>query len=89
MEAFRLFGYVVDPEWRRRGMGQKLFEEAVVALNSEFPEADLVWGNAEVDALEFWKAIGCEPIGEPFEYRGKPHVVTVYHLGSDSLEERG
>ena len=57
----------IDASPKRKGMGTELFRQVKhLAYSLYIP---LIWGNIlDPDAAEFYKAVGCEIIGDTFRY---------------------
>mgnify|MGYP005812199857 CR=1 FL=1 len=62
--ALQLRGMAVSPDTRRRGLGEALIE-AGVALAAE-RGAGWVWANARDTALDFYRSVGFEVVGDGF-----------------------
>ena len=64
-KQYRLRGMAVLPEHRTLGLGRKLLshgEQFIKNMN-----VDTLWFNARVGALPFYKKMGYQAIGTPFE----------------------
>jgi GNAT superfamily N-acetyltransferase len=69
---WRLRGMAVVPEARRTGVGRALL--AACEEHARARGGRRLWFNARVDALPFYRALGYEVIGEPYELPGiGPH----------------
>jgi len=58
---------------RRRGLGRRLMEEALLFCRAEYPGA-LVVLTAQAHLVPFYRGFGFEPTGEPFDDFGLTHV---------------
>lgn len=67
----RIFGFAIEEQYRGRGVGWKLFELLWRRTLEEFPQCEVVWGNALVSSCEFWELGGFKLITEPFEIEGR------------------
>jgi GNAT superfamily N-acetyltransferase len=64
--AWRLRGMAVEPTLQGRGVGRLVLEAATkVAIDAGAP---LLWANGRVSALEFYRRLGWEAVGEEFDY---------------------
>ena len=62
--AYRLRGMATDENYRRKGYGKKIMEQSFIELTNK--KCDLLWCNARIRALEFYKSIGFKTKGEKF-----------------------
>tara|TARA_B100000902_G_C27113223_1_gene814726 strand:+ start:70 stop:507 length:438 start_codon:yes stop_codon:yes gene_type:complete len=62
--AYRLRGMATDKNHRRKGYGKKIMEQSFIELTNK--KCDLLWCNARIKALEFYKSIGFKTKGEKF-----------------------
>ena len=63
-KAFRLRGMATHPNYRRNGIAKELMKEAIKKLKAK--QCDLIWCNARLNALEFYKSIGFKIKGKIF-----------------------
>lgn len=69
---WRLRGMATLPDWRRRGLGQALLGEGLARLQGR--GADLLWCNARLGALAFYRRAGLIAVGPSFDLPGiGPH----------------
>lgn len=67
----RLGRMAVLPEYRGRGVGSLLLQEALkLARGANHPCLHL---HAQSQVVDFYRRFGFEPVGEPFEEAGIPH----------------
>ena len=72
--AFRLRGMATLPEVRGAGHGRRLLEACFAHVRAH--DARVLWCNARVVALDFYRRMGLETIGPEFEIAGiGPHYV--------------
>jgi GNAT superfamily N-acetyltransferase len=71
--AWRLRGMAVDPSRRRTGVGRSVLSAAMDAARDG--GAKLLWANARIDALDFYAAMGWQPLEGEFVTpdTGLPH----------------
>ena len=68
---YRLRGMATHPDFRRKSAATKLMKESFVFLKQK--ECDILWCNARLIAVEFYKSLGFV-IGDPYESdTGIPH----------------
>ena len=73
-KAFRLRGMATDEKHRKKGLGKKIIEESFKEIKKK--EGDLLWCNARLVAVEFYKKMGLKTIGEKFDISDiGPHYV--------------
>ena len=65
---FRLRGMGTEKKFRRRGYGKKLMVEAFKHLKTK--KSDLLWCNARLVAVDFYKSMGFDIKGDMFEIEG-------------------
>ncbi|TQD37727.1 GNAT family N-acetyltransferase [Haloflavibacter putidus] len=65
-KQYRLRGMAVLPEYHGKSFGKKLLNESLKKL----PSRNLVWFNARLKAVGFYKKQGFLPQGEEFEIPG-------------------
>ncbi len=65
-KQFRLRGMAVLPEYHGKSFGKKLLNESLKKL----PSRNLLWFNARIKAVGFYKKQGFLPRGEEFEIPG-------------------
>jgi len=71
-KPYRLRGMATDSNFQRRGYARELMRAAFLELKSK--EADFVWCNARLLALDFYKSVGFKISGELFDIEGiGPH----------------
>ncbi len=63
---YRLRGMAVLPNYHKQGYGKKLLKESLKKL----PPRNLLWFNARVKAVDFYKKQGFLPRGQEFEIPG-------------------
>ncbi len=66
--SFRLRGMATTPEVRGLGYGRQLLELCFEHIRSH--GLDLLWCNARIVALDFYRRMGLETIGPEFEIEG-------------------
>jgi predicted GNAT family N-acyltransferase len=74
--AWRIRGMAVHPKWQRKGLGQ-----ALVTAAQERGRAsgdNVIWCNARVSALGFYRSAHFSVIGPEFAAEGVPHRVAVW-----------
>jgi GNAT superfamily N-acetyltransferase len=77
--AFRLRGMAVEPAWQGRGVGRVLFRAAVDRLRAS--GAEVLWANSRDSALDFYRCLGMEVVGEGFVTEiGLPHHLVILDL---------
>jgi len=64
-KAYRLRGMATDIEYRKRGIGKKIMSRAVEEIIKK--KGTLLWCNARIIAIEFYKKIGFQIKGEEFD----------------------
>lgn len=70
--AWRLRGMAVLPEWRKDGVGSRLFDAALDHVAAD--GGTLIWCHARVAAQPFYQRHGFATEGEVFDYVDVPHV---------------
>tara|TARA_B100000945_G_C20269880_1_gene543392 strand:+ start:446 stop:886 length:441 start_codon:yes stop_codon:yes gene_type:complete len=74
INAYRLRGMATSNEHRRKGYGKKIMKEAIDLLKQK--KCDLLWCNARLVALDFYKSLGFITTGKIFEIKDiGPHYV--------------
>jgi len=63
--GYRLRGMATHPKFRRKSAATKLMEESFVLLKEK--KCDILWCNARLVAVEFYKSLGFKIIGEIFD----------------------
>jgi ElaA protein len=58
---------------RRHGLGRRLMDEALLRCRQHYPEL-AVTITAQTYLVSFYRSFGFEPIGEPYDDFGVPHV---------------
>ena len=72
--AFRLRGMATRPDLQGTGVGRAVLARCIE--HAAEARADLLWCNARVSALGFYRRLGFETVGDTFEIAGiGPHVV--------------
>jgi predicted GNAT family N-acyltransferase len=74
--AWRIRGMAVHPKWQRQGLGQKLVTAAKDRVRARGDS--VIWCNARVGALDFYRSAGFEVIGPEFLSEEVPHRVAVW-----------
>jgi len=70
--AYRLRGMATDSNFQRKGYASDLMEESFKELTKR--DCDMVWCNARLVAIDFYKSIGFKITGELFDIEGiGPH----------------
>ena len=64
-KAYRLRGMATDNNYRKRGIGKKIMLQAFEEIKKG--GGTLLWCNARLVAVEFYKKIGLKIIGEQFD----------------------
>lgn len=78
-KQFQIRGMAVLPEYQKKGLGEKLMEEAEQHARNN--NAALVWCNARKSATGFYKKTGYRSTGSPFDIPGVGiHYVMYKHL---------
>ena len=67
-DAFRLRGMATIPEERGKGHGRDLLEACFEHMRAK--DANLLWCNARIVALDFYRRMGLQTIGPEFEIEG-------------------
>ena len=63
--GYRLRGMATHPKFRRKSAATKLMKESFVLLKEK--KCDVLWCNARLVAVEFYKSLGFKIIGEIFD----------------------
>ena len=70
--AYRLRGMATESNFQRKGYASDLMEESFEELKKR--DCDMVWCNARLVAVDFYKSVGFNIIGEIFDIEGiGPH----------------
>ena len=70
--AYRLRGMATDSNFQRKGYASDLMEESFKKLKNR--DCDMVWCNARLVAVDFYKSVGFKITGEIFDIEGiGPH----------------
>lgn len=70
--AYRLRGLATDSRFKRKGYASNLMEESFKKLINR--DCDMLWCNARLVAVDFYKSIGFKITGELFDIEGiGPH----------------
>lgn len=74
-DQIQLRGMAVLPNYRKRGLGQRLLHEGIFRLREKNKE--LLWFNAREVAVPFYTNLGFETYGDPFEIKdiGKHYLM--------------
>tara|TARA_B100000768_G_scaffold142107_1_gene133920 strand:- start:247 stop:684 length:438 start_codon:yes stop_codon:yes gene_type:complete len=65
--GYRLRGMATHPEFRRNSAATKLMKEAFILLKHK--NCDILWCNARLIALDFYKSLGFNINGEEFNIK--------------------
>ena len=63
--SYRLRGMATDSSYLRKGYGYQIMQEAFRILKSK--QCDLLWCNARLIAVPFYKSLGFQEVGELFD----------------------
>ena len=63
--GYRLRGMATHPKFRRKSAATKLMKESFVLLKEK--KCDILWCNARLVAVEFYKSLGFKITGEIFD----------------------
>ena len=63
--AYRLRGMATDSNFQRKGYASDLMQESFKELKKK--DCDMVWCNARLGAVDFYKSVGFKIIGEIFD----------------------
>lgn len=80
--AWRLRGMASAPEARGQGYAAAILTDALRQLREQ--GVRLLWANARVVALPFYRPFGFTTVGEEFAVIGVPHYVALLDLTTDS-----
>ena len=70
--AYRLRGVATDSRFKRKGYASNLMAESFKELKKR--DCDMVWCNARLVAVDFYKSVGFKITGELFDIKGiGPH----------------
>ena len=70
--AYRLRGMATDSNFQRKGYASDLMEESFKKLKNR--DCDMVWCNARLVAVDFYKSVGFKITGDLFDIAGiGPH----------------
>jgi ribosomal protein S18 acetylase RimI-like enzyme len=64
-KAYRLRGMATDSQFQRKGYASDLMEESFKELKKR--DCDMLWCNARLGAVNFYKSVGFKIIGELFD----------------------
>ena len=71
-KAYRLRGMATDSNFQRKGYASDLMKESFKELTKR--ECDILWCNARLVAVDFYKSVGFKITGELFDIEGiGPH----------------
>jgi GNAT superfamily N-acetyltransferase len=83
-QAWRLRGMVTRPEMQRRGYGRAVLEKCIARIARG--GATVLWCNARLDAVEFYRTLGFETVGEEEKTpRGTSYVRMRRPLSTDDI----
>ncbi len=73
--AYRLRGMATDLEYRKKGIGKKIMLQAFEKIKKK--KGTLLWCNARLVAIEFYKKLGLQIKGEEFNIKdiGKHYLM--------------
>tara|TARA_B100001741_G_scaffold313155_1_gene318323 strand:+ start:306 stop:740 length:435 start_codon:yes stop_codon:yes gene_type:complete len=63
-KAYRLRGMATDLDFQKKGYGKKIMQEAFKKIQNK--KGNLLWCNARLIAVDFYKKLGLKTIGEKF-----------------------
>ena len=63
--GYRLRGMATDPKFRRKSAATKLMKKSFVLLKEK--KCDILWCNARLVAIEFYKSLGFKITGKIFD----------------------
>jgi len=75
--AYQLRGMAVLPHHQGHGYGEALVKEALVKV--QVNNGDLLWCNARIKAVPFYKKMGFEVFGSPFDIGDIGTHYVMYH----------
>ncbi|MCF6288959.1 MAG: GNAT family N-acetyltransferase [Proteobacteria bacterium] len=79
-QSWRVRGMVVLPEFQGQGIGAQLLETCI--NHAIKMKGDVIWCNARIDAVKFYKQSGFKIIGDEFELPDiGPHFLLAKNLG--------
>ena len=64
-KSYRLRGMATDTEYRKRGIGKEILLQAFEEIKKK--KGTLLWCNARLIAVEFYKKLGLQTIGKEFD----------------------
>lgn len=67
INSYRLRGMATDSEFKRKGFGALLMRQSLLLLKNK--GADLIWCNARIIAVSFYKALGFRIFGDIFNIK--------------------
>ena len=74
--GYRLRGMATHPNYRRKSAAKKLMEKSFILLKEK--KCDVLWCNARLIAVEFYKSLGFKITGEIFEIPSIGHHYKMY-----------
>jgi len=78
---FRLRGMATLPEYQRRGLSKALLKMGFPIVKQN--QCSVVWCNAREEAIEFYKKVGFETIGDKFDIPEiGPHFLMVKNINN-------
>ncbi|HTL30845.1 MAG TPA: GNAT family N-acetyltransferase [Tepidisphaeraceae bacterium] len=78
--AYRLRGMAVDPDFHRRGIGQRLLELLETRVR-ESGHTNFLWCNARTPAVPFYKSMGWQIVSDEFDIpTAGPHFVMIKEM---------
>lgn len=73
-DGWRLRGMAVIPEYQRKGVGKALIDACLSYLLKI--QGGMIWCNARLDAMPFYRAMGFQTLGEVFDIpESGPHTI--------------
>ena len=79
-QSWRIRGMTVLPEYQRQAIGTHLLETCI--NHAIKMKGDVIWCNARIDAVKFYKQSGFKIIGDEFELPDiGPHFLLAKNLG--------
>ena len=86
-QSWRIRGMAVLDDYRNQNLGKKLLQSCI--NHSIQHKADVIWCNARIKAVPFYKREGFKIIGDEFDIPGiGPHYLMFKNLGIHSGKKR-
>lgn len=86
-QSWRIRGMAVLPEYRNQQLGNRLLDACI--NHAIHNKADVIWCNARINAVSFYKRAGFKIIGDEFEIENiGAHFLMAKNLGIYSGKER-